>query len=286
MSMAALNVSPTAATIGAEISGVDLRLVDDVQWREIESLFNAHGVLIFPGQKLSQEDQVNFALRFGNLEMRDSDPTIKELSNLDKDGNLADISNPRVRKLMHTQSWHIDSSWAPKEARASVLAAIELPKKGGQTEFADMAAAYDKLSDYRRQQIEKLEAWHSNIYDQAAHGLIDVDVPSDPTALPGARHAIVRAHPFTQRRSLFIGAHACYVFGMSVEDGQKLLADLVANACQKPRVYSHTWRAGDVVVWDNRRVLHRVQPWNPTERRVMRHVRTVFRESETLPAGI
>lgn len=280
-----LELVPSKGTITARVDGVTIRNVNDSIFRDIEAALNEYGVLIFPGQFLSQEEQVNFALRFGELDRIDTRtpgnsgkcdrPVILELSNVDENGiHITDPHHPRTRNLGGNEGWHSDSSFKAGGATASILAALETPSKGGETEFADVAAAYDALDPAVQLQLAGLEVWHSIAYSQAVVNAIDVAPAADPLSMPGARKPLVIRHPATGRNALLIGRHACYVFGMSVTAGQELLEQLLADACQVPRLYEHRWTAGDVVVWDNRRVLHRARKWDLAERRVMRHVRT------------
>lgn len=272
-------------TIAARVDGVTIRNISDSIFGDIETALSEHGVLVFPGQFLSREEQVGFALRFGELDRIDTrtpgnsgkrdHPVILELSNVDENGILiTDPHHPRTRNLGGNEGWHSDSSFKTRGATISILAGLEIPPEGGETEFADMAAAYDVLDAGVKLQLAKLDAWHSIAYSQAIVNAIDVAPPEDPLSMPGARKPLVIRHPATGRHALLIGRHACYVFGMSVAAGQELLERLLADACQVPRLYEHRWTAGDVVVWDNRRVLHRARKWDLAERRVMRHVRT------------
>jgi alpha-ketoglutarate-dependent taurine dioxygenase len=280
-----IDVMPTGASLGAEID-VDLRELDPVTFAEIEAAFHEHAVLIFRDQYLTRDEEVDFALRFGVLETfmseasysavkrLDGAPVVVDIANVDADGMpITDRQHPTMQQLAGNWGWHADSSFRPPGSKASVLAAVEVPPEGGETEFADMRAAYDALSPDMQARLGQLHAWHSISYSQAVIGAGDREPASDPTTMPGAPQPVVRHHPATGRPSLCIGRHACHIFGMEVSEAQGLLGGLLADACQPPRVLTHRWNVGDVVIWDNRCVLHRGRPWDLTERRVMRHVR-------------
>jgi alpha-ketoglutarate-dependent taurine dioxygenase len=285
-----VQVTPLDATLGAELSNVRLNDLDEQTWGEVEDAFNEYGVLVIHDQYLSLEDEIAFALRFGEFARYDGassvkspghetpqgDPIVAVIGNVDKDGkHITDPTDPWIRNGGGNEGWHSDSSFHHFGAKASVLAGIEVTTKGGQTEFADMRAAYDALPTEATDRLSTLRAWHSIRYSRAALGAVDMELPDDPTTLPGAEHSMVRHHPVTGRPTLVLGSHVCHIFGMDTKEGQRLAHDLLEEACQAPRVYSHTWAAGDVVLWDNRSVLHRATPYNLAERRLLQHVRIV-----------
>jgi alpha-ketoglutarate-dependent taurine dioxygenase len=162
----------------------------------------------------------------------------------------------------------------PVAARASMLSAHVVPASGGHTEFADMRAAYDALDEATKARIAHLSAYHSIVRSQAKLGFTEVragvygyDVAEPP------RRPLVRVHPVTGRRSLFIGRHAYGIPGLEPDESERLLDDLLEFACRPPRVYEHHWQVGDLVVWDNRCMLHRARPWDLAEARLMKHTR-------------
>lgn len=278
-----INVIPVEATLGAEVLGVQLRSLDGEKFAQVEEAFHQHGVLIFHEQHLSREEQMAFGERFGDLEISDGrtskrtavgEPLVVEISNIDAYGNhITHRDHPLTRYMAGNEGWHTDSSYKPVAAKASILSAIEVTTKGGQTGYADMRAAYDALTPEQQSELEGLQVWHSVDYAQASVGATDVTPPEDPTTMRGAWHPLVSRHPATGRRSLFIGRHASMIAGKDVTEGQELLAELLREACQPPRIYSHKWQVGDVVIWDNRCMLHRATEWDLAERRVIRHVR-------------
>jgi alpha-ketoglutarate-dependent taurine dioxygenase len=269
----------------AEVNDVDLTHLDDHTWSGIEVAFRQYGVLIFHDQHLSRDEQADFARRFGELEMTDDQgyqvirkagvgrPMIVEISNVDENGqHITDPSHPQIRSMGGNEGWHSDSSYKPVAAKASVLAALEVPATGGATGFADMRAAYEELTDEEKDRFAALTVWHSLEYSQARNATGERP-DADPLTMRGANHPLINHHPATGRPSLFVGRHASRVREMDLTDGQELLDRLLVAACQSPRLYMHSWKPGDVVVWDNRCVLHRASKWSIQERRVLRHVR-------------
>jgi alpha-ketoglutarate-dependent taurine dioxygenase len=258
-----------------------LRALDDATWRAIEDAWHEHGVLIFPGQHLGNDEQVAFSRRLGQLERlaASNTPTtrvdISRISNLKADGTLVtDEAEPSARMIIGNMGWHSDSSFRPVSAKASLLSAHVLPSAGGDTEFADMRAAYDALADDVKVRLEGLVATHSYAYSQGkVGGLEQVFTPEARAAMIDVEHPLVRVHPATGRKSLFIGRHVYRIRGMDDADAQALLEELLDAACRPPRVYVHRWKVGDLAMWDNRCVLHRARPWDFHEPRVMFHTR-------------
>jgi alpha-ketoglutarate-dependent taurine dioxygenase len=277
----AITVTPTDATLGAFVTGVALRSIDGEQWTAVERAWFDHGVLIFPGQHLTHDEQVEFSKRFGSLERLAEAKTatkrvdISRISNVRPDGVVvSDQSAPNIRMIIGNMGWHSDSSFRPVSAKASLLSAHVLPSAGGETEFADMRAAYDALDDRRKHELEGLMGTHSYAYSQGkVGGLEEVFTPEARARMVPVEHPLVRTHPSTGRKSLFIGRHVYRVTGMDDADAQAMLEQLLEWACRPPRVYRHRWTVGDIVMWDNRCILHRALPWDMTEPRIMWHTR-------------
>lgn len=270
-----MTIETTAATLGATVRGVDLKALDGDDFATLLDAFHRFALLIFPGQHLSAAAQADFARRFGAIEVLVQNLDTVPISNrgaLDG-GPLADDSFHR-QLLRGNEGWHTDSSYMPLAAKASVLSAQVVPAAGGETEWADMRAAYDALDEVRRDFVDTHQAYHSYFYSQArlghqveagqAYGFFDGEPPLRP---------LVKEHPVTGRRALFIGRHACDIPGLSRDDSERFLDELTTFACQPPRTWTHRWQAGDVVVWDNRSVLHRARPYDHREVRVMLHTR-------------
>ena len=272
--MASFNIAPIDASFGAVVTGIRLATVDDERWHELHQAWLEHALLIFPGQHLSRDEQISFARRFGPLEF-----DMAAISNVRSDGTLRiEADNDDVVKILKgNMGWHADSTYMSVQAKGAVFSAEVVPAAGGQTGFADMCAAYDALDDGLRAKVEALAAHHSLHYSQAKLG----HQPEAGSAYSGyGFHAgpvplrpLVKTHPETGRKSLLIGRHAHNIPGLDPGESERLLDELVDFACQAPRVYHHPWEAGDVVIWDNRCLLHRATPWDMTQPRVMWHSR-------------
>ena len=269
-----ITVTPVDATLGAEITDVDLADLDSTSVKEILDAFHAHGVLIFPQQHVSEEAQINFSLHFGKLEGFTPDYRAVRIANTKADGSIAQEHEHQSKILRGNEGWHTDSSYMPLAAKASCLSALQVPVEGGQTAWADMRAAYEALSDGMKEKIEGLEAYHSLYHSQAkighkvktgqGYGFHTKGAPVRP---------LVKIHPVTGRKSLFIGRHAYRIPGMQDEEARELLTELIDFACQPPRIYEHNWQVGDLCIWDNRCVLHQARPYDYNQVRVLRHTR-------------
>ena len=273
-----IKVTPLATrydcTLGASVSGIALHALSAADWAVVEQAFHQHALLIFPGQHLEPAAQEAFARRFGEIEMLVKGKQSIALSNRDERGQALRDDSVFMQLLRGNEGWHTDSSYMRLAAKASVLSAHVLPPTGGETEWADMRAAYDALEAGLRTRIEGLTAYHSLFYSQSRigaqakagdyYGFNEGEAPLRP---------LVKTHPVTGRKSLFIGRHACNIPSMSAAESEALLDRLMDLACRPPRVYRHTWQPGDIAVWDNRCLLHRVQPYDHAHPRVMMHTR-------------
>jgi alpha-ketoglutarate-dependent taurine dioxygenase len=268
-------VTPLESTFGARITGIRLASMSDDEWSMVENAFNEHGALIFPDQHVSDVEQVAFGERFGDIEMlRAGDEKAVAISNQKPDGTAMNADETRFKSLRGNEGWHTDSSYMPLAAKASILSAQVVPSAGGETELADMRAAYDALSDAMKEKIEGLAAYHSLYASQAKAGYTFKTGEGYGYHTKGAPlRPLVKLHPVTGRKSLFIGRHAYRIPGMEDDAAQALLDGLLDEACRAPRTYAHKWRPGDVMMWDNRCILHRANPYDYNEIRVMRHVR-------------
>jgi alpha-ketoglutarate-dependent taurine dioxygenase len=259
------------ATLGAVVTGVKLAELTGEEWAAIERAFAEHAVLVFPDQHLRGEEQVAFARRFGEIEVLVAGYEALPLSTVMQDGTVLEPDHPIMQNLRGNQGWHTDSSYMPVSSKASVLSAKVVPSSGGETEWADMRAAYDDLDDAMRERIADLSAYHSIAYSQAKAGF--TSTLGYGMEQPAQLRPMVKVHPVTGRPALFIGRHAHAIPGMPREESDALIAELNAWACEPPRIYRHHWAPGDVVIWDNRCVLHRACEWDLAEARVMRHTR-------------
>ena len=266
-------VRPSRATLGARVEDLNLAQLSDEEWNALEDAFHEHAVLVFPAQHLSPEEQVDFARRFGEIEHVVESAESVPISNQRRDGSIRDADDPAMQIIRGTMEWHTDSSYRSLAAKASVLSARMVAESGGETEWADMRAAFEALDPDLRDRVGRLSARHSYAYSQSRAGFgnrsfsYGFDVAEEPL------RPLVKVHPATGRPALFIGRHAHAIPGMDEEESQALLDELLAFACRPPRVLSHRWQTGDVVVWDNRCVLHRARPWDLSQPRSMLHTR-------------
>lgn len=278
-----ITVTPTDATLGAVVTDVDLAQLDDATWEEIHAAFLQYGVLIFPGQNLTEEAQGAFALRFGNIEKltpKQDKPTL-QFSNQKPDGTTAQPSDPGYPLMRGNEGWHTDSSYMPLAAKAAMLMALVVPPEGGETEFADMRAAYDALSPQMQEKLEGLSAHHSLYHSQSKAGYTHKTDHLYGFHDKGApRRPVIKTHPETGRKSIYTGRHAYGIVGMAPEESEALLDALMEDACQPPRTYRHSWQVGDLVVWDNRCLMHRARPYDTSHPRVLRASR-IAGEPET-----
>ena len=271
-----VRVEPLDATLGATVRRVDLKEpIGDEAFRNIHAAWLAHAVLVFPGQFLDDESHEAFSRLFGRLERvitrrEESTEVISNLSNVGKDGSLIEPDGSRARYLKGNSYWHTDSSFKRVPAKASLLSARQVPTEGGETEFADMRAAWDRLDPETQARLDGKVALHSYRYSQGKVGGLDTLSGAELGNLPPVEHPVVRTHPETGRKNLYIGRHASHILGEDVEESRELLGMLCEEACRPPRVFSHRWEAGDLVMWDNRCVLHRGRPYPPDQPRQMR----------------
>lgn len=269
-----MNIVPSTATLGATVTGIRLNALSEDEWRVIEDAFHEYAVLAFRDANLTESEHIAFSRRFGPLErtlsQRTDKPEISLLSNVAKDGEIAKPDDNLGLFLKGNRYWHTDSSFKEVPAKASLLRAVEVPDTGGDTEWADMRAAWDALDPDTQQRLEGLVAVHSYAYSQGKVGGIALLDKREQDALPPVRQPVVRVHPATGRKNLYVGRHASHVVGMPRDEGRALLERLTEDACQAPRIFRHHWRAGDIVAWDNRCVLHRGHPWPFDQPRVMK----------------
>jgi len=263
------HVEPLPASFGATVTGLKLAGLDEPAFQALYRTWLDYGLLIFPGQHLSKDEQIAFARRFGDLEI-----VLAPLTNVRADGSLIpdDTSDDVVKVLRGNMGWHCDSTYMPVQAKGAVFSARVVPPADGETEWADMAAAYDALPPATQQRIEGLSAHHSLKYSQGKLGYGDYS-GYGMTEQTAPLRRLVKRHPETGRPCLMVGRHAFGVTGLAADESERLLEELVDAACRPPRVWRHAWTPGDVVLWDNRRLMHRACPWDMTTPRVMWHTR-------------
>jgi alpha-ketoglutarate-dependent 2,4-dichlorophenoxyacetate dioxygenase len=252
-----------------------------------------YAVLVFRGQDLTDQEQIAFTRHFGELESyptighirRPEDhrlgPGIADFSNLDKNGAPISAEDRVWFFKLGDRLWHSDSSFRPIPAKYSLLSGRILPSWGGNTEFADMRAAYDALDQRTKAEIEDLVCAHSLMYSRAAIGFTELS-EEEFAAFAPVRQRLVRTHPVTGRRSLFLAAHAGAILGWTVPEARMFLRDLIDHATQPQFVYSHEWRQYDLVMWDNRQTMHRARRFDRHEVRDMRRT-TLAGDAPTIP---
>ena len=268
----ALTIRPLTAVFAGEVAGVDCTApLRAEEVAAIEAGMDRYAVLVFRDQPLDDARQIAFTRQFGELESyatpghirtreesRRLGPGIADFSNLDKDGGIMSAEDRVWFFKLGDRLWHSDSSFRPVPAKYSLLSGRVVPSWGADTEFADMRAAYDALDARTKAEIEDLVCLHSLIYSREAIGFTELS-PEERAAFTPVRQRLVRTHPVTGRKSLFLASHAGAIEGWTVPEARMFLRDLVEHATQPEFVYKHKWRVGDLVMWDNRTTMHRAR---------------------------
>ena len=272
--------------IGAEVSPLDLRQVfDRATLDQLVGGMDEHGVLVFRNQPFTDAEQLDFAQRFGGpLHMKpgiaalarnrfDND-AISDISNIDETGSIRTADDRKRAYSLANRLWHTDASFQDPAGRYSTLSARVIPPVGADTEFADMQAAYDALDAATKKQLDGLHVHHSIAYSRQLLGF--EFSAAELEKLKGAVHPLVRVNPRTQRRSLYLAAHATRIVEMPLPEGRLLLRDLTEHATQRQYVYRHAWRDHDLVIWDNLATMHRSTQFDDaTHRRELRRITTL-----------
>jgi alpha-ketoglutarate-dependent 2,4-dichlorophenoxyacetate dioxygenase len=275
-----VKVIPLGPGFAAELPGVTLAEIsaDDDTYRQARAAFEQYSVLVFRDQQVSDESQIAFSRRFGPLEVthvasQGAGTHLVILSTIGKDGKVVPADHRLALRNKANQLWHADSTFKSVPALASVLSARIIPDHGGETEFVSTRIAWDRLDPQLRHRLENSFAWHDYSYSR---GKIDANIVSreERAALPPHCWRMAWKNPSNGRTALYIASHACAIEGMEEAAAQKLLADLIETAAAPGSTYVHSWRQGDVVMWDNRATLHRGRPWPAHEARLM--VRTTI----------
>jgi alpha-ketoglutarate-dependent 2,4-dichlorophenoxyacetate dioxygenase len=283
-------------SLAAEVTGIDLRQPpSDADFGAIQDAFDTYAVLVLPGQDVDDDQQIAFSERFGALEQALAQDQyggvtrreITRLSNIAEDGSIMPRDSEKARYHRGNQLWHTDSSFKPVPANASILSGREVPPVGGETEFADMRAAYDawpgSMSGVTKAELDGLVAVHSIVYSRS---LIVGDIfdAAFKARMPPVRQALVRTHPRSGRKIFYVGSHCHYIEGWSVERSRALIQELNSWGTRPEFVYVHKWRPKDIVMWDNRAVLHRGNPWPDEAYRRVMHRTTVAGDGPTAMA--
>jgi alpha-ketoglutarate-dependent 2,4-dichlorophenoxyacetate dioxygenase len=268
----------------AEISGVNLaEPLKPADRDAIEDAINRYAVVVFHDQKLTDDQQVAFARHFGpihssaqkarhqGIKHRLESNDIADISNLDGDSKVMDLNSRRRLDWLANRLWHTDASFRAIPGALSMLYAHVVPPEGGDTEFADLRAAYDALPASRQKELEGLIAEHS-IWHSRGQLSVTNYTDAEIAALPPVPQRVVRTHPGSGRKTLYIAAHASEIAGMPLPDGRLLLRELIEHATRREFVYRHEWREGDLVIWDNRCTMHRGRHFDESQVRDLRRV--------------
>jgi alpha-ketoglutarate-dependent 2,4-dichlorophenoxyacetate dioxygenase len=290
-----ITIRPLTPEFAGEVSGIDCRRpLAPAEVAAIEAGMDQYAVLVFRDQRVSDDEQIAFTRHFGELEnygtpghirRREEQrlgPGVADFSNLDKDGNIISAEDRVWFFKLGDRLWHSDSSFRPIPAKYSLLSGRIIPSWGADTEFADMRAAYDALDERTKAEIEDLVCEHSLIYSRQAIGFTELS-PEERAAFAPVRQPLVRVHPVTGRRSLFLASHAGAIVGWTIPEARTFLRDLVEHATQREFVYRHKWRVGDLVMWDNRQTMHRARRFDRNEIRDVR--RTTLAGEAAIPAS-
>jgi alpha-ketoglutarate-dependent 2,4-dichlorophenoxyacetate dioxygenase len=277
-----VSISPLHPVFVGEVAGIDCRRpLRQEEVATIEAGMDQYSVLVFREQNITDEQQIAFTRHFGELEGYSSPghirrraeqrlgPGIADFSNLDKDGRIMSAEDRVWFFKLGDRLWHSDSSFRPIPAKYSLLSGRVIPSWGANTEFADMRAAYDALDARSKAEIEDLVCEHSLIYSREAIGFTDL-TPEEITAFRPVHQPLVRTHPASGRKSLFLAAHAGAIVGWTIPEARMFLHDLTEHATQREFVYSHAWRPYDLVMWDNRATMHRARRFDHNEVRDVR----------------
>lgn len=274
------------SVLGAEVTGVTLAGLDDLEvLAQLRAGMDEHAVLVFRDQPLEAAEQLQFAERFdGTLHSKTSvavlgknrfgNEALTDISNVGADGQILAADDRRRMSTLSNRLWHTDASFQNPAGRYSMLSAHVVPPVSADTEFADMRAAYDALSDEGKSALEGLRVFHSIAYSREVMGF--EFSPEEKDKLKGAVHPLVRILPRTGRQSLYLASHAAHIIDMPVPEGRLILRDLIEHATQPQFIYRHVWREHDFVIWDNRTTMHRARPFDDKKyRRELRRTTTL-----------
>lgn len=282
-----MRVTSQMPDFAGRVEGLDIRHLSDADVSALIAAIDRDGVLVFPGQFPTQGELVAFARRFGELDVqlnadaegrlqhRLEEAALFDISNVDLSGEVAARDHMQILNTMGSRVWHSDGAYKKHPYRYSILAAHVIPSWGGETQFADLRAAYDALDERTKAMVEGMVAEH-DFY----HWLVDrLGLPSPGEAEraknPPVLWPLVRVHPGSRRKLLWVETAVSRILGLPMAEGRVLALDLLEHATQRERIYTHRWQEGDVVMWDNRAVLHRGRLFDIGERREMRRATTV-----------
>jgi taurine dioxygenase len=282
-----ITVIPASQAFGAEIHGVDLRMIGSDDFFGIYRAWLDHSVLLFRGQNLTDEDLIAFSRRFGELDWApvqesgrrfvEGHPEIYVVSNVMENGMpIGSLGSGEA-------TWHTDMSYLQDPPKASILYAVEVPSSGGNTYFTNMYRAYESLPDELKRRIEGLALKHDGTYNSGGYVRQGITAVDDPVTSPGTYHPLDCTHPETKRRVLYLGRRRnAYINGLSLPDSESLLDQLWSYATREEIAWHNEWRVGDLVLWDNRCTMHRRDPFDEDSRRIMHRTQI---KGETRPSA-
>jgi len=286
-----IEARPISQNIGVEIRGVDLsQPLPDSILEQVRAAWLDNVIAVFPEQDIGDDEHIAFSRQLGELEVLnmsalelDGRPEIYEATNLDKNNHLMVDDNPVLAINRGNQKWHSDSSFKKVPANASMLHAYIVPgeNEGGETEFANMAAAYDTLDDATKEHCEGKICLHDFYWSRR-----DIQerafTQEERDAIPPVRHPLIRVHPETGRKAIYVGSHAREIEGMDFGEGRELIERLIAHGTRPEFTYQHKWRVGDLVLWDNRTALHRGMAFDDRKVKRRLHRTTIAGDGPTL----
>jgi alpha-ketoglutarate-dependent 2,4-dichlorophenoxyacetate dioxygenase len=276
-----LSIQPITPHFAAKASGVDLRSkLTSAEVAAIEVGMDRYAVLVFPDQRIDDDEQLAFTRNFGEIEAAQGGNITKDheyrlrhgmidVSNLDQHGQPYDRNDRRRMFNLGNRLWHSDSSYRAVPAKYSLLSARTVATRGGNTEFADMRAAYDALDNEMQALVEDLICEHSLLYSRGSMGFTELSEDERAMFKP-VRQRLVRTHPVTGRRSLFLSSHIGTIVGWQIPEARDLIRELIEHATKPQFVYAHAWGKYDLVIWDNRHTMHRVRRFDESQPRDMR----------------
>ncbi len=272
-----IEVIPLNPALGAEIRGVDLADISPAQFDKIFQAYLAHQVLLVRGQKLSDPQLIELGRKFGELEPPGvsitGKPFLEQHPEILVISNIVDNGVPQGNLGAGEAVWHTDMSYREVPVSTAILYSLEIPPTGGDTYFANQYLAYETLPEQLKKRIDGRVLVHDETYNSAGQMRKGFTEVLDPRQAPGARHPIVRTHPITNKQALFLGRRRNgYIVGLSLEESEDTLDALWSHASQKQFVWAHQWRVGDLLVWDNRCLLHRRDSFDNSARRLMHRV--------------
>ena len=291
-----MNIAPLTPNFAGDATGIDLtRPLTAQQVAAIEAGMDRFAVLVFHDQHFDDDTQLAFSRNFGELEVssgaemaKPEDRRLKlemaDISNLDRDSKLRPADDKTRLGSLGNRLWHSDASFRAIPAKYSLLSARIIPGSGGNTEFADMRAAYDALDDATKADVESLITEHSNAYSREIIGFPKEDYGAhNQDKLRPVRHRLVRTHPVTGRKSLYLSAHIGTIVGWPVPEARAFIRDLTEHATQPQFTHAHQWRVNDLVIWDNRTTMHRARRYKDLHEIRDLHRTTIRGDAQTAP---